>query len=68
MFRAHEYGLGVDVHTESGRVYGHSGGIPGYNTLVMHDTTSSRTGVMFSTNDTISFKTVVPPLTGKLKE
>ena len=68
MFRADEYGLGVEVHTESGRVYGHSGGIPGYNTLVMHDTTSSRTAVMFSTNDTISFKTVVPPLTGKLKE
>lgn len=68
MIRADEYGLGVELHTESDGVYGHSGGIPGYNTLVIHDTTSSRTAVMFSTNDTIGFTTVVKPLTDRLEE
>jgi D-alanyl-D-alanine carboxypeptidase len=50
-----EYGLGIGRFPDFGELYGHSGGIPGYGTLVMHAPDTGKTAVWIVTNDTIRF-------------
>ncbi len=50
-----EYGLGIARFPDFGELYGHSGGIPGYTTIVLHAPDTGRTAVWVATNDTAIF-------------
>lgn len=60
------YGLGIENLVGADDVIGHRGGIPGYNTVVIHNTTTSRTAIVFTTNDTVGFATVTKPIAERL--
>lgn len=63
-----EYGLGIARFSQSGELYGHGGGIPGYFTLVLHAPHTGRTAVLIVTNDTVSFDPPIEPLAAYISQ
>lgn len=57
-----EYGLGLEAWDADDTLVGHSGGIPGYSTLVFHHPESGQTAFWTSTNDALSWGPTVEPV------
>jgi D-alanyl-D-alanine carboxypeptidase len=54
-----EYGLGIEVWDDPEGLFGHGGGIPGYITLVLHDSDTGTTAFWVVTADYMDFRSAV---------
>ena len=51
MITGEEYGLGIGMYADAQGIFGHSGGIPGYSTLVVHAPETGITGFVVITGE-----------------
>ena len=71
-----EYGLWIarfalveiENLADSGDLYGHGGGIPGYGTLVIHAPDTGKTAVWIASNEAIRFEGTVEAVAGYISQ